>query len=200
MPPSMRTEDVLPEMPVQNLFRIHAWQARSIAGVRIAFGIAWAIAAWLKWQPAFQNSFVAQITGAQDGQIPVVQVWISWWGNLVSLNPLLLARLEASMETALAILLILGLFNNLTCILGIFLSLGIWTVAEGFGGPYMPGASTDIGTAFPYILLFGLFLVVSAGRYYGLDQWLTPRLGSLAWMASGALRRKPKHDSCRWPK
>src|SRR5258708_36402198 len=89
----------------QNQFGVHIWQAKVIASLRIAFGVAWAVAAWLKWQPDFQNAFATQITGAQDGQPPIIQAWLAWWGNLIYINPLLFARVEASLETALAILL-----------------------------------------------------------------------------------------------
>lgn len=189
-PSLIQTRDWQPEKSKQHPFSVHMWQAKAIASLRVAFGVAWAVAAWLKWQPAFQNSFVTQITGAQDGQPPIIQAWIAWWGNLIQMNPLFFARMEASLETALALLLILGLFNNLTCVAGSLLSLGIWSVAEGFGGPYKPGESTDIGTAFPYIILFVLLFVVSAGQFYGLDRWLTPRLGALNWLASGTFWRR----------
>jgi nitrite reductase (NO-forming) len=85
--------------------------------------------------------------------------------------------------------LIFGLFSNLTSIVGILLSLGIWSTAEGFGGPFIPGHSTDIGTAFPYAILFAVLLFLSAGRYYGVDQWLTSKLGRLGFLASGSFRR-----------
>ncbi len=167
----------------------HAAARRSrwerIGILRIAFGLIWGIDAWLKWQPAFQNTFVDQISAAKDGQPALIQQWISFWAALVSVNPLLFARMEASTETALAIFLIFGVFSNLTNIVGLLLSLGIWAVPEGFGGPYVPGQSTDIGTALPYAMLFALLLMTSAGRYYGLDAWLTPRLGRLSFLAAG---------------
>jgi uncharacterized membrane protein YphA (DoxX/SURF4 family) len=100
---------------------------------------------------------------------------------------LLFARILASTEAVIAAFLILGLFSNLTYIVGIFLSLGIWAIPEGFGGPYIAGVTTDIGTAFPYAILFAVLLFLTAGRYYGLDQWLTPRLGRLGFLASGSL-------------
>ena len=163
------------------------WRAKAIAALRVAFGLIWAVAAWLKWQPAFQQSYLDQINKARDGQAPTIQAWISLWSHLISLNPLLFARIEASTETALALLLILGLFSNLSYVIGALLSLGIWAIPEGFGGPYQPGQSTDIGTALPYALLFGVLFVASAGRYYALDQWLTPLLGRLGFLASGDL-------------
>ena len=129
---------------------------------------------------------------ARDGQTGLIQGWISFWAGVVTINPLLFARIEATTETALAVFLILGIFSNLTFITGIFLSLGIWAIPEGLGGPYVPGQSTDIGTAFPYALLFALLLFLSAGSYYGLDRWLTSKLGHLGFLASGSFWRSRK--------
>jgi len=168
------------------------WRERGVGLARIIFGLVYAIAATLKWQPQFQNTFVAQISAARDGQPALIQAWISFWANLVSFNPLLFARIEATAETAIAVFLIFGLFSNLTSIVGILLSLGIWSTAEGFGGPFIPGHSTDIGTAFPYAILFAVLFFLSAGRYYGVDQWLTAKLGRLGFLASGSFRRGRK--------
>ena len=168
------------------------WRQKGVGIARIIFGLVWVVDAILKWQPQFQSTFVEQVTAARDGQTGLIQGWISFWASLVTINPLLFARLEASTETALAVFLILGIFSNLTFIIGIFLSLGIWTVPEGFGGPYVPGQSTDIGTAFPYALLFALLLFLSAGSYYGLDRWLTLRLGHLGFLAAGPFWRSRK--------
>jgi len=168
------------------------WRERGVGLGRIIFGLVYVVAATLKWQPQFQNTFVAQISAARDGQPALIQAWISFWANLVSFNPLLFARIEASTETAIAVFLIFGLFSNLTSIVGILLSLGIWSTAEGFGGPLIPGQSTDIGTAFPYAILFAVLFFLSAGRYYGVDQWLTAKLGRLGFLASGSFRRGRK--------
>ncbi len=165
--------------------RVSAWRARVIAFARVAFGVVWAIAAWLKWQPKFIDSFSDTITGAKDGQATPIQAWISFWGNLINANPHLYAILAASIETALAVFLIFGILTNLTCVVGFFYSLGIWSVAEGFGGPYKPGESTDVGTALPYAIIFIVLLAIAAGRYYSVDQWLTPRLGRLGILAAG---------------
>ena len=168
------------------------WRERGVGIARIIFGLVWVVAAILQWLPQFQHTFVAQVTAAQAGQPGFIQGWISFWGNLVSVNPLLFARILATTEVAIAVFLILGLFSNLTSIVGIVLSLSIWSIPEGFGGPYVPGSSTDVGTAFPYAILFLVLLCLSAGRYYGLDAWLTPRLGRLSFLASGSLRRRRK--------
>ena len=156
-----------------NFFSI---RERCIGLLRIAFGIAWAVAAWLKWQPAFINGFAATIKGAIDGQPHIVQVWIGFWLTMITVNPTLFAVVEASLETLLAVCFLLGLFTNVACIVGMILALGIWSIPEAFGGPYIAGQSTDIGTAFPYAILCALLLCANAGRYYGIDHLLAARL------------------------
>ena len=85
--------------------------------------------------------------------------------------------------------LIFGVFSNLTNYGGALLTLVIWSTAEGFGGPYKAGSS-DIGAAVIYPLVFtGLFLA-NAGLVWGLDSWLTPKLGRFGWLASGSLANK----------
>jgi uncharacterized membrane protein YphA (DoxX/SURF4 family) len=164
---------------------ISPWRARLIALLRIVFGLTWAIAAWLKWQPAFINTFMDQVTGASDGQPPMVKYWILWWGSMISTNPQLYAYLLASLETTIAALFIFGILTNLTSVVSILLSFGIWSVAEGFGGPLQPGKSTDIGPGIMYTIISGLLLAIAAGRYYAVDQWLTPRLGRFGFLAAG---------------
>ncbi len=196
---TVRKEDLVQKQMIENEIEsaintektsVSLVRARAIALLRIAFGLVWVIDAWFKWQPDFIKSFTDQVTGAQKDQPQAVQSWISFWGYIVSSNPTFFSYLTASVETFLAVFLLLGLLNNLTCVDGIVWSLGIWSIAEGFGGPYQLGQSTDIGTAFVYALMFAVLLAVAAGRYYGVDRWLTPRLGLLGILASGRPRRK----------
>lgn len=167
-----------------------SWRARGIATLRICFGLMWVVAAWLKWQPAFISNFSSMIAGVADGQPGPVQAWIKFWVMVVNINPSLMAYGSAVIETLIAAFLILGIFSNLTYIVGIVYTLGIWSVAEGFGGPYTPGQSTDVGTALPYAILFGVLLCISAGRYFAVDQWLTSKLGRWGLLASASLRSK----------
>ena len=180
------------------LQRLQKQSPKVVAVSRIVFGLIWAAAAWLKWQPAFQNHFLDQVSKAQDGQPWLIASWLSVWVHIISINPLLFARLEAMAETVLALCLILGAFSNLTYLIGFLLSLGIWSTAEGFGGPYVAGQSTDIGTAFPYALLFVVMFATSAGSYYGLDQWLMCRLGRWNFLATGSF--KPKQTKAKLTK
>ena len=160
------------------------WQTKGIAGLRITFGLVWLIDAWFKWQPDFVTQFSDYLTGSLEGQPGWVQGWIHFWMNIVNVDPNIFARLVALGETAIGVALILGVFMNLTNLAGVLLSVVIWTTAEGFGGPYQAG-STDIGAAIIYALVFvGLFLSMS-GLTYGVDRWLTPRLGRWGILASG---------------
>ena len=144
--------------------------------LRIAFGTAWVVAAWLKWQPAFISGFANMVKGTMVGQPHFVQVWIGFWLTIININPTFFAVLEAATETLLALCFLLGLFTDAACVIGALLSLGIWSIGEGFGGPYIAGQSTDIGTAFPYAILSALLFCARAGNYYGLDSLLKARL------------------------
>jgi thiosulfate dehydrogenase (quinone) large subunit len=152
--------------------------------LRILFGGVWAVAALLKWQPAFIKGFADIVQGAMDGQPQVVKLWIAFWLGIIHVNSTLFAYGVAITETLLALCFILGMFTNLACVAGMLLSLGIWTVAEGFGGPYIAGQTVDVGTALPYAILCAVLLCVSAGQYYGLDHLLACKLGRFSFLAS----------------
>jgi thiosulfate dehydrogenase (quinone) large subunit len=161
------------------------WRLNGIGLLRILFGIVWGIDAWFKWQPDFVNNFTTYLTGAQDGQPWPIHHWIQFWVNTVGIDPTLFAYVVAVGETAIAIALIVGAFSNLTAVVGVLLSVVIWSTAEGFGGPYHAG-STDIGAAIIYPLVFAGLFLSSAGLYYGVDRTLTPVLGRFGFLASGS--------------
>ncbi len=156
----------------------------SIALTRIAFGVVWAIDAYFKWQPDFANNFISYLQETFSGQPAFIQAWLNYWITLVNIDPHMFARIVALGETGIAIGLIFGLFSNLAYAGGTLLALVIWSVPEGFGGPYSPGA-TDIGAGIIYVFGFlGLFLL-SAGQYYGLDRILRSKLGRWKFLSSG---------------
>ena len=161
-----------------------AWRWKGIGILRIVFGIVWAVDAWFKWQPDFINNFSSYLTGTLDGQPPFVKGWITFWIQVIKVDPHVFAHLVAIGETAVAIGLLVGLLSNLTNIVGLLLSIVIWTTAEGFGGPYTSG-STDIGAAIIYVLVFAGLFLANAGLFYGVDAWLSSKLGRWGWIASG---------------
>jgi thiosulfate dehydrogenase [quinone] large subunit len=165
--------------------QLESWRVKGLAVVRIVLGVIWAINAWLKWQPDFIQNFTGYLSEAAQDQPQAVVSWINFWQGIVQANPTAFAVMIALLETALAISLIFGLFSNVGYIGGALLSLMIWTVAEGFGGPYGPGA-TDIGSAIIYIPALLALFFASAGHYWGVDSWLAPKLGRWAFLASGS--------------
>ncbi len=160
--------------------------------LRIVFGMVWAIDAQFKWRSAFVDGFAGYLSGAMEGQPHAVQRWIGFWIDVVGVDPPLFARIIAVCETLLALVLLLGVLTNLACVCGAMLSLTIWTIPEGFGGPYTAGA-TDIGTGIIYVFVFAALLLASAGRYLGFDQYLGTKLGRWAFLASGPIRKPPNN-------
>jgi hypothetical protein len=90
---------------------------------------------------------------AGQGQPAWLHGWFHLWHRIVSQNPDVFGYATASVETLIAIGLIFGLARSSIYVLGVIVSLGIWAVAEGFGGPYGSG-STDIGAAVMYAVVF----------------------------------------------
>ena len=179
---------------MNTLTTLSAWRMKGIGVLRIVFGIVWGIDAWFKWQPDFINNISSYLTGPLDGQPGWIRAWINFWINIVKVDPHVFAHLVAIGETAVAIGLLFGLLSNLTNIVGILLSIVIWTTAEGFGGPYTAG-STDIGAAIIYVLVFvGLFLAM-AGLSYGVDRYIDPIVGRWSLLFSGTGVKKQKGES-----
>jgi len=162
------------------------WRSKMIAFIRIAFGLVWSIDAYFKWQPAFANNFVSYLQETYDGQPHLIQSWLNLWINLVSIDPHLFARIIALGETSIAIGLLFGLFSNLDYAAGTLLALIIWSVPEGFGGPYTPGA-TDLGAGIIYVFGFAGLFLLAAGQYYGLDQVIQPKLGKWRFLSSSPI-------------
>lgn len=155
-------------------------QEKSFALLRIAFGVVWLIDASFKWSPAFLNNFTSYLVqGAQD-QPMWVQAWINLWIKGVGVDPHLFAILVALGETAIAIGLLLGLLTEVTLLGGVLMILVIWSTAEGFGGPYVPGA-TDIGAGIIYVFVFIALWLGKSWRRYSLDSFLKEKINALYW-------------------
>jgi uncharacterized membrane protein YphA (DoxX/SURF4 family) len=165
---------------------ISARRANGIALLRIGFGAIWAVDATLKWQPAFQANFQQILSGAAQGQPGFLSWWFGLWQSVVSGRAPLFGVLTASTETYLAIALLTGFGRKFTYSVGIVYGLFVWSVAEGFGGPYMPGTTTDVGAAIIYSLLFLALLLVDAGRF-SVDRLIEKKVS--AWRLVSDFRR-----------
>jgi nitrite reductase (NO-forming) len=139
--------------------------ARHVAILRIIFGCIWLIDAIFKWQPTFRDNFLSQIQGAAQGQPSWLHWWFSFWIGFIAHNPHFYATLVAVIESLIALALLIGLARRITYLGAAVFSIVIWSVAEGFGGPYS-SASTDVGAALIYAVVFFAL--------YGLDRLASP--------------------------
>jgi uncharacterized membrane protein YphA (DoxX/SURF4 family) len=158
-----------------NWFSVNAFAIARL--MEILFGLVWAIDASFKFQASFVSQFSSFITGAAEGQPAWLAGWFTLWSNITASNPALFAHGIAILEALLAISLIFGIARKLGYGGGFLLSLSIWAVPEGFGGPYGSG-STDIGTGIIYAFVF-VFLAILSSTYgpnkYTLDHFIEKR-------------------------
>ncbi len=159
--------------------------------MRVVFGVVWGIDGLLKFQPGVSDALAGMISDAGQGQPAWLQPWFSFWSQTVSADPAFFATSIGLLEMALALALIFGFLRKIAYTGGILLSLVIWSVPEGFGGPYGPG-STDIGTGIIYAFVF-VFLMILAATHgpsrWSLDRWLEARWSG--WRRVAEFRGKP---------
>ena len=129
--------------------------------IRVIFGFVWLIDGCLKLSPDMPSVFSQLITQAGKGQPAWLSPWFNFWSNLVTSNPVPFVYSVAFLEIGLGLALIFGFLRKIAYIIGMLFSLVIWSVPEGFGGPYGP-SSTDIGTAIIYSFVFLCLLIINA--------------------------------------
>jgi nitrite reductase (NO-forming) len=154
-----------------------AWPFVAASAVRTAFGIIWAIDAYLKWQPAFAAHFVGYLQNAANGQPDWLRPWFTFWLAFVTPHVDFFVWATRIIETLIAIGLLLGLARKWVYLVGMVFALLIWSTAEGFGGPYTVGA-TDIGPAPIYLLVFVALIAFARllGKTpYGVDYYIGRR-------------------------
>jgi nitrite reductase (NO-forming) len=154
------------------------WADAAAGAIRTTFGLVWAIDAFFKWQPDFFNNYLSYITGIVSGQPQWLMPWFNLWVKIITPNPGLFALLTCLAETIIAIGLLFGFGRKWIYVLGGLFALAIWTVPEGFGGPYTPGA-TDVGGGLIYVVVFAALIVMDyvLGRSpYSVDFYLEKRL------------------------
>lgn len=152
--------------------------------MRVLFGVIWVIDGSFKFAPGFESQF--SVSGA--GQPAWLQGWFTFWANAVSHNTALWVYMTGSFEVLLGHALVFGFVRKIAYSGGILLSLLVWAVPEGFGGPYGP-SSTDIGTGIVYAMVFLFLMIVNAGygpSKYSLDAAIEKR--SPAWATVAATK------------
>jgi uncharacterized membrane protein YphA (DoxX/SURF4 family) len=166
--------------------------------LRITFGVIWLIDAILKWLPGFRSGYLGMISDAGQGQPGWLHWWFSFWLNLQRPEVAFFAYSVAAAETLIAVAVIAGFARKITYISAATLSVLIWAVAEGFGGPYTSGAS-DIGTAVIYAVVFlGLLALMaySGPARYSADYYLEKKI---SWWWRIAEIRRPVPEQAAAP-
>jgi nitrite reductase (NO-forming) len=96
------------------------------------------------------------VSGQPGGLVP----WFTFWSNLILLDPNLFAWLTRIIEILVALGLLFGFARKYVYLLGGIFALLIWSIPEGFGGPYAPGA-TDVGAGLIYVFLFIALILIN---------------------------------------
>lgn len=142
------------------------------------FGIIWGIDGLFKFWPGLVSTFPSMVQQVASGQPNWLQGWFSFWIAQASSNPALIVYSTGALELLLAFCLIAGFARKTAYGGGAILSLLIWAVPEGFGGPYGPGA-TDIGTGIVYAMAFLFLIILNASNGtnpYSLDSIIEKKI------------------------
>jgi uncharacterized membrane protein YphA (DoxX/SURF4 family) len=146
---------------------------------RIVFGIVWLVDGALKFTSGFVGSFPAAVATAQANSPAWLSGWYSFWLAQANANAPLIVYTVGVLELLLGVVLVLGLMRKLAYAAGVVLSLLIWAVPEGFGGPYQGGSGgTDVGAGIVYALVFLGLITINASfgsSRYSLDHLIERR-------------------------
>jgi uncharacterized membrane protein YphA (DoxX/SURF4 family) len=144
----------------------HIRSLNAVTLFRIAFGIVWLIDGVMKFVWLQPSDVIKLVQGASQGQPAWLQPWFNFWISSVTSAPAAYLYGIGLIELALGFALVIGLLRKSAYFGGIILSLMIWAIDEGFGGPYGPGA-TDIGAAIMYVFIFVAIIIVERSANYG---------------------------------
>jgi nitrite reductase (NO-forming) len=158
------------------------------AGVRIAFGVIWAIDAIFKFLPGFVHgqTLSKELGAGADVQTPIIHQWIQLWHGAALSAPTAFAVGTGVIEVLIAVAMLLGAFSNFLFIGSAIWSFGIWSAAEGFHLPWSKSGITDLGPSVAYIVASLVLFYAAAGATWSVNPWLKPRMAKLglAWMCS----------------
>ena len=146
--------------------------------IRIIFGVVWFIDGTFKFLFNNPETFTQMVKAAAISQPAFMMPWFNFWAGVVGQAPQFWFYLIAISEMLLGLALIFGFVRKIAYSLGMFLSLIIWSIPEGFGGPYGP-SSTDIGTGIIYAIVFLALILINAEfgvSKYSLDEWFEDRI------------------------
>lgn len=143
----------------------HLVETRGIEIVRILFGLLWAFNAFWKWHPAFLHHSLSYLRASQTGQPAWIVLYIGLVIQVITfVGPFVFGIFAAAIETVLAVSLLAKRGQKWLLPIGFFYSFGVWTTAEGWGGPYSLGSTGNrgdmLGTANIYMVVY-LYLIIA---------------------------------------
>ncbi len=155
------------------------WWARNAKALKTTFrlllGFVWLVNGVLKFTSGYVDSFLGNVQSAQANAPGWLSGWYSFWAAQATSNSTLIVYTVGVLEVVLGLALIFGFMRKIAYAGGVVLSLLIWAVPEGFGGPYTGGSGgTDVGTGVIYAIAFLGLIVINAT--YGPSRWSVDHL------------------------
>lgn len=161
---------------------------------RIILGLVWLIDGVLKFTSGYVNGFLGNVQNQQANAPSWLSGWYSYWATQAANNGTLIVYTVGVLETLLGLALIFGFARKLAYVGGVILSLLIWAVPEGFGGPYQTNSGgTDVGTGVIYAIAFLGLIVINAtygSSRISVDHYIERRFPGWARIAEFAGRGK----------
>ena len=144
--------------------------ARLKTGFRLLLGVVWLVNGILKFTSGYVSGFLGDVQDSQANAPSWLTGWFSFWATQANAHATLIVYTVGGLELILGLALIFGFLRKVAYAGGVALSLLIWAVPEGFGGPYQSGSGgTDVGTGVIYAIAFLGLIVINAT--YGPSRW-----------------------------
>ena len=167
-----------------------SWWAHHATGVktfaRVLLGIALAIDGYLKFSSGYNNGqFLSDVQTQQASDPSWLSGWFSFWATQAANNSNAIVYSVGTLELLIGLALVFGFMRKIAYVGGIAITLLIWAIPEGFGGPYTVSgsAATDVGTGIIYAIAFVGLIAISAtygSSRYSLDYYIERRFPSWA--------------------
>lgn len=142
---------------------------------RLILGVVWTINGFFKFISGYTGDFLGDVQSSQSSAPGWLSGWYSFWVTQATNHGTAIVYTVGVLEVLLGLALILGFMRKIAYLAGIALSLMVWAIPEGFGGPYGAGTgATDVGTGVIYAIAFLGLVVINAT--YGPSRWSVDHL------------------------
>lgn len=141
------------------------------------FGLVLGIDAALAFYPQTPFWFSESVLAASIGQPSWLSGWFAFWVVQSQQYAALDVGVVTFLEIALCVSLVVGFLRKIAYVGGMGLTLFIWAVPNGFGGPYTVG-TFDVGMGVIYAIAFLFLLVLDAdpsANVGTVDAWIERR-------------------------